>query len=223
MHTKKITQRKKRVQKKKVPNNKQLATRIRKLEHQDELKYHDSWSQPAAYTGGYTLVLNNLTKGDDVHQRIGDQVSSKFLNMRVRVDKSAVINPLTVRLMILWDLQTNATGMIPFASTDLNNGLIDDTTILGVAFAPLNYRTKHRYHVLYDKVHVINPDDPTCLKSKWIKKNINLSNAIVKFGTNTGTGVGDMVSRSLLFFAYNAAGAAVESTSNSFRYWYVDP
>lgn len=38
-------------QKKRIPNNKQLATRIRKLENQDELKYIDLYSTSSADSG----------------------------------------------------------------------------------------------------------------------------------------------------------------------------
>jgi len=226
MSTKKNTKKnyKKKGANKKVPNNKQLATRVKKLEKSEELKYIDNYSTLDADTG-LLFNLTSIGQGDDFNQRVGEEIVAKYLNFKCFLTRSPatnVLSALSVRLILFWDMQTNGANPDMIASTStLTGALLDDSTCTNLMLCPHNYRTKHRYHILMDKLVIINFNDIGSNCQKKVKKNLNLGGAKIKY-SDSGSGISSQTSRSLHMFALSSATALMPTPRWFFRTWYTD-
>jgi len=217
---------KKKTYAKKGPSNKQLATRIKKLEHSEELKYADSVTTSTWVSSATVLVPCAIGQGDDVNQRVGEEIIAKYLNVKVALVSAANVNPLRARFMVFWDLQANGEAPGIFSS-DVGIGpskaLIDDSTITTKWYAPLNYRTKHRYTVLMDKMITLNPQSSSTQQIKFIKKNLQLGGAKIKYSDSGATG-NSLTSRALYCYGYvpSAYSGSYDSATVNVRFWYTD-
>jgi len=226
MSAKKIPKKnyKKKGGKKSIPNNKQLATRIKKLEKQDELKYADLYSTSTA-DGGVQFVLTSLAQGDNFDQRIGEEVIAKYIHMKFLLTRTIASNAAAatrLRLLLFWDVQANGVASPMYTSTSsLTEGVLDDSVIASRTICPRNYRTKNRYHILMDKLVIMNLDDIGCNMQKLIKKNISLGGAKIKY-SDSGATIAAQTSRSLQLFAISGTADTI-SAQWSFRFWYTDP
>lgn len=221
---KRVPRKRKYVKRKRVPTNKQLATRVKKLEHTDELKYHDTVYTASVYNNTTTFVLlSNMGQGDNVEERLGLEATAKYINFKIRLIKSASIYPALWRIIAFWDVQANGAAPGLLASANPSTGLLDDNIIGNVLLAPHNYRTKERYKVLMDKQYTQNPYEPTVLETMNIKKNFKLGGAKLKYG-DTGTTVNNQASRALYVWAVNAndSGSANANWILTARLWYTD-
>lgn len=223
-YTRKRAPRKRKfVKRKRVPTNKQLATRVKKLEHTEELKYADSYDASVITTTGYMLHLTGIAQGDDFNQRVGEEIVAKYLNMKLRLTKAASVNAPQVRCIIFWDMQNNGVGPTFLTSTDPIQAVLDNSTVTNIMLSPHNYRTKDRYHILWDKVITINPQDSLSTSAHIYKKNIKLSGAKIKYGSSSGS-IAATVGRALYFSIVGSGASAVnEVTPNiSNRVWFTD-
>lgn len=217
-------QRRKKVapkQRKKAPNNKQLAVRIKKLEHSEELKYDDTYDA-TSWDGATTVVqLTGIAQGDDVNQRVGEEIIAKYANIKfrnVRVGGSTTY--ANYRVILFWDMQANVGAPTLLASTNAGLGLLDDTTVSDRFVAPLNYRTKQRYHVLWDKTYELNPTGGSAVPTaRTIKKNFNLGGAKVKYSSSSA---GDQTSRALYLYRSSSDTSSPTSDRLMTRIWYTD-
>jgi len=167
MPTKKYVRRsKKRTNKyskrQKVPNNKQLSTRLKKLEHATELKYHDTVYTTDVYANTSTYILmSNPAQGDNVEERLGLEIEAKYLNIKLQLAVVPSIYNVKYRIIVFWDKQANGAAPTLAATTDPSKAILDDNIIGSLNYSPHNYRTKDRYMILMDKLYSINPqDDP---------------------------------------------------------------
>lgn len=209
--------------KKKVPNNKQLSRRIKKLEHSEELKYDDDYDAATVYNNSSFLLLNNIGQGDDYNQRIGEEIVSKFLNIKFRIGRTASIDAITYRVMVFWDLQANGAAPTLYTSTSLTTGLLDNSLVSIPSMVPHNYRTKDRYHILFDKTYVNNAESSATIKWMQINKNFKLGGAKVKYGTS-GNSIAAIASRALYFFCMAHTSSATDTTDFrvATRFWFTD-
>jgi len=227
MSTKKTVRRPpaKKTGKRKVPTNKQLATKIKRLEHQSELKYHDTLSTTSVWNNITTFILlSNPAQGDNIEERIGEEITAKYLNVKIQARHSTgSANELRWRMIIFWDMQNNGVGPGLTTSVDANTALLDNNIVTNLFLAPLNYRCKQRYHVLMDKVFAQNPQSTSVLACKFIKKNLNLGGAKVKF-SGTGSTVTNIPSRALYVWMYAFSTAAADESAVAFssRLWFTD-
>jgi len=202
---------------------KNLDRRIKKLEHTQELKYVDYVDTTAITTTGVVIPLSILAQGDDADDRIGEQVTAKYMNMKFRLTKSvASANVNIVRVLVFWDLQTNGVGPIQFTSTSPNTGLLDNLTITDRLLSPPNYRAKERYKILYDKVFIDNAQSSAMTEAKFIRRNFKLGGAKIKYSDSNGN-TASLVSRSLWFMILgNTASTTETAPGNSFRFYFTD-
>lgn len=224
MPYKKNTKRKqrRRPQKKRGPTTKQLATRIKKLEHTEELKYDDTYNTSAISTTGTLLVLSVLAQGDDFNQRVGEEMRAKYINCKFRFIKAASVNAPQVRILLFWDKQTNGVGPVLLTSTAPDTALLDVTTIGSSLICPHNYRTKKRYKILHDELIIFDVDSSLNIQTKLRRMNKKLGGAIIKFADSAGT-IASLVSRSLCFAILGDSTAVTDvAPSLSFRLWYTD-
>lgn len=224
MPYKKRTQRTKRrrPQKKRGPTTKQLATRIKKLEHTEELKYIDYLDTAALAVAGTNKCYSLLGQGDDFNQRIGEETRVKYLNCHLRFTKAASANSSQIRIILYWDMATDGLGPTLLASSFIGAGLLDDTFITTKIMSPHNYRTSDRYKILYDKTIYLNPDSSSVVINRMIKINRKLGGAKIKYA-DSGSTVTSIVSRALnmCFFADSSAVTDV-TVYNSTRVWFTD-
>jgi len=220
---KKVVAKKKKNYAKRGPTNKQLATRIKKLEHTEELKYSDNVIPGTWYGNLAPIPLCLLAQGDDFDQRVGEEIVAKYLNIKFVVSKSGTTDTLRARIMVFWDLQAN--GELPFMYTSdvgatASESVIDDSVVGYKLTAPLNYRTKQRFTILMDKVVVINPQSSSTEAMKYIKKNFVLGGAKVKYGSSSGT-IDALPSRSLYVYGFIPTNNVFSSVAYT-RLWYTD-
>lgn len=205
MVEKRVKRSKRKTHKKKVPTNKQLATRIKRIENQEELKYVDYytstvWDNPGFIVSPFTLIA----QGDDFDNRMGEEVTAKRLEFMYNVyQTTSNVSHLRYRVIVGWDLQAN--GAAPGIYTSISglvNGAFDDSTISSAFLSPINYRTKQRYHILYDKYKVMpifQPNATASSNGRSFKKTIMLHNAKVKYSSSSAS-ITAMSSRNLFIF-----------------------
>lgn len=223
MPTRKTARRsRKRVHKKKVPSNKQLSTRIKKLEHSEELKYFDVVNTLTPPTGaGTAYCLNQIAQGDDIDERLGEEITCKYLNIRYRIRHLANLSADEVRVVLLWDKQTNGLGPVNLTSVSLAQGVFDNSIITNTSLMPLNYRCKDRYTILYDKVSVMNADSTGVNMTKIGKIKCSLGGCKLKYSA-TSSLLADIPSRSLFVLIFMQNGDATTSFTLASRLWYTD-
>jgi len=205
--------------KKKAPTNKNLARRVRKLERAPEIKYRDVTSVLAPTAGGTAIAALFIPQGDDFNQRIGEEINLMYVNYKMRYAIASGTTSQIWRTMLVMDRQNDGSGPIFLASSSLVEGLLDDITITSPIYAPHNYRTKQRYQVLYDQVHVSNPAEPTCERSLYIKKNYKFHGKKIKY-SGSGSAISDLPTHDLFWLHFETSGTV--SITFSSRTWYTD-
>lgn len=187
-----------------------------------EMKYVDYFNATTAPVGGFLgFSFCLLAQGDDFNQRIGEEVRAKYLDIAITVTRLATLNTGAVRFLVIWDKQNNGETIFnPLASLSLDQGLLDNTTITNEAICPFNDRCSERYSILYQKLLVFNPSEPTCQEGKVFKKRIPLSNTIIKY-SDSGATAASLVSRNLLVLYYGM-GSANYTHNTSGRFHYTD-
>ncbi|AUM61855.1 capsid [uncultured virus] len=199
---------------------KNLEKRITKLEHTEELKYIDYYSIATWVGGPIIFFLNNIGQGDDFNQRVGEEVTAKYLNLMYRFTAPAGTNSNDVRIIVGWDMQTNGVGPTALKSTNAVEGLLDDDTITQALLSPHNNRNKDRYHVLYDKTYTFHRQESTVVETYVVRKSFKLGGAKIKYASS-GSTIAALTSRSLFVAGF------VNSTSNltfqiGHRFWFTD-
>jgi len=201
-----------------------LKGKVKKLEHSAELKYEDVYDQSNITSSGVIINLSTLGQGDDGNQRIGEEMTHKFLNYVGRFVAPTSSTANQFRIIFFWDRQfnTGASTVVFTGVGGVNNGdaLLDNTTITADLNAPHNYRTKDRYKVLSDQLYVMNPYSSVSTMALNIKKNFKLGGVKVKYA-NSGGGTASVVSKCLLFLMFGVSGST-PAVHNSFRMWYTD-
>lgn len=214
--------------KKKQPTVKSLQARVTKLEHQDELKYRDSYVSTAAVSAtpvGYNM--QNISQGDDFDQRIGEEIVMKYINIKFRLNHQVGAQYDQVRCLLFWDMQCNGVGYTaytdPGASPHANDAiaLLDNNTIGSSIVCPHNYRTADRYKILMDKVYNLNPDSTATTKGIMISKSFKLGGAKIKYSSSSGASA-SLATRALTFVVFSSSGSNVTGDF-AFRTWFVDP
>lgn len=213
----------KRNVKKKVPNNKQLATRIKKLEHSDELKFRDFYDVSDWYNSTSVFALSNIPQGDDVNERVGQEIQAKYVNIKLQIQRNAGVAALPIRCILFWDTQADGNPPTLLSSSDAATALLNDDVIGTTQLMPFQYATKQRYHVLMDKIVYVNPASSTTTSFKLVKKNFMLGGAKVKYATSAGS-ITAASSRVLYLYCWagGAAGLGGGSYRATARFWYTD-
>lgn len=157
------------------------------------------------------MLLNGLKLGTSAFSRIGNKITMKSLYWSLAFALSSSdadpgtdtnINNVPVRMMIVYDKQTN--GALPGLSDLVTNVTgVDNNTARAIDVnSPNNLNNKDRFIVLADKRFVLQTGGPS---SRYIKKYKKLSTAVAyKSGATVGD-VSDITSGGLYFIAYRDA------------------
>lgn len=232
-------QRRKRVMRKrtkKAPTTRDLAKKIQKIEHNQDLKWFDFQLNPTTISNAGIVIsdFQLIPEGTGFSERIGSKISPTSLQIKlaIRTAENRLFGT-KVRMLVFWDRQTNGAAPI-LVSQD--NGVLDNSVIgsapLALMYAPINYLTRDRYHVVYDKVFTINPKTFLQLTAPdvtemtpvelFIRKNIRLGR-ILKYDSAGGS-ITDLVSNSIhvAFLSDDTAGTSEPNLEGGFRMYYKD-
>jgi len=196
---------------------KTLKSKVKTLQRQPDLHYKDTYYTSALLTAGSIVSINPLGQGDDFNQRVGEGVKSKYLTVKMRLNRPGAASADSVRLIIYWDTQFNGVGG---SIAGLLDGIIDTTTITSQQLAPLNYRCHERYQILVDRNFIFNPDSTAVDDTILFKANFNLRNKNVLF-SDSGATFSSITKNSLMF--YIASSNTAITPQMGFRYWFIDP
>lgn len=122
-----------------------------------EFKYHDVGAANYACdaTAGVVTYLNDIDVGNTAVTRIGRQITIKSIQVEgIIVQEDAICGPNLVRIMIVYDKQTN--GAAPTIA-DIMGGQSS------IRFRNLDYRS--RFVILYNKTFVIGQVDNTATQA----------------------------------------------------------
>lgn len=182
---------------KRAPTTITLAKRIKRVEKDIELKWIDELNTNSGVpitSSGYAVTLNNIAEGLTVNTRVGQKIRMTSCQLKyVAITQTTVLYPILVRIMLVIDKARNGNSLT-FDGTPLGvDGLLDNSTITSVGCMPRAFETRYRYHVLYDKFHVLVPpaanvaNTTTLQKEVQVTRNIRL-NHIVNYGDATSFG-----------------------------------
>jgi len=105
-------------------------------------------------TTGTVYIVNDLTQGTEVNQRIGRQVRVKRIYLSYYHTASPGI--MEARALMFYDKQPPTAPAVPVATEIFDGAAANQTQIL----APMNFDNLHtRFEVLYDNQHYIASDD----------------------------------------------------------------
>lgn len=226
----------------KVPTNKQLDKKIRKLENEDELKFKDTLflvSQTDA-AAGTVYPIGLVGQGIDARARIGDFIRPTSLKCRFTItfQPNTVINSTSVvRMIIFYDSEPAGELPIVVDSTSVDSeSLLDIQTSAFPILMQYNYSTmQSKYKVLVDKVMTLNSQAgsgltasviaPTPITKYW-KKSVKLSRKTIYSGD--GALITALQSNGLFIcFLYETFGGAIEDPNTldivgNIRMYYKD-
>jgi len=140
-----------------VPTNKSLNRKIKKIQRKEELKYADyAHTAVISASAGNFFLLNGVNQGTGDHEMIGEAHTSTSIQLRGHLQAdSAIAGPLrssqVVRVMVFYDRQPN--GAAPTYADLFNNVFATGLEL----YAPYNEDNSMRFKFVYDKIKVINP------------------------------------------------------------------
>ena len=115
----------------------------------------------------------------------------------------------SVRIMLVVDRQTN---QAIYLSTDL----LEDITANDGIVTPRNLDNKHRFIVLYDRVHMLSLSVPTLTVRKYIRKDL-----LLRYDASTSA-IADLTQNSLSLVSYTNEATNVPSITAFLRVRFVD-
>lgn len=138
-----------------------IAKTVRTLRKGTEVKRADSelLGQSVSTTGVFTL-LNGVAQGDDVINRDGNRIYMLNMEMSFEILIADTFNK--VRFIVFYDKQPN--GAAPSASD-----ILQDPGNYPIT-SRYNYDNRQRFKFLYDRVFIVDVDQPTItVGKKWLK------------------------------------------------------
>lgn len=215
---------------KRIPTNKSLNKKIKKIQSREELKHIDTiQSAVEISTTPVLTLLNGVATGDTDITRDGNDITCTSVQFRLRyVTDSGNLGttPAMIRTVLLWDLQCN--GAAPTAAD-----IFDVSVITAYMNAPYNRTNQKRFKILYDNVVVLNPTVVGAFTVATgvttaivpIARYLNAKRAlsrITKFDAATAA-VTDIVSNSLYLFQVSSVAAGSEPfVLSGFRVYFKD-
>lgn len=138
---------------------KKLASKVSKLSKAVEVKRLDQLSAANSISNTSTFfLLNGTAQGDDSQNREGNTAYFSSVYIKGEITVSDASN--TVRIMLIWDNQTNQgapTEAALFAYTAYPH------------ISTINYDQRERFRVLADDVYVVDSDDPVVYFKRFVK------------------------------------------------------
>lgn len=220
---------------KRGPTTKALAKKVKHIENDlMELKWFDYAFGPTNIPVAGLILEGHLliTQGDSVNTRTGNIINPTSLMVKLHLNPdSDNVQATRIRVVAFWDRQVN--GVSP-TLVNVNNGLLDNTTITDTTITPRNYNTIDRYKIFYDKMFTFNPIMAESLTTagavqtvttvvsleKTIMKNWKL-NRKLKYDANAGA-MTDLVSNGVFVALFSDQGTNIPQVTGGIRMYYRD-
>ncbi len=133
-----------------------------------EVKNFDTQQTAIALTNSMVITqLTNIGRGDTTNERDGSQCKMIGINLNYLLVVSANNPRTSVRILLVLDKQTN---QAIYSIGDL----IQDTSASDNIISPRNLDNKHRFSILYDRVHHMSTSLTTITVKKYIRRSILL-------------------------------------------------
>lgn len=211
--------------KKKGPSTKTLAKRIHKISKMIELKYFDI-NIPATNVVNTGVLFNPcplIVQGNTQVTRVGDQITPTSFQFKLDLNSVATTTVAnTIRIILFWDRQAN--GVVATLSDALNFGLLDNTVVTNLVYCPRNYLCIDKYHVIYDKTFILNPQTGVAAAYLPVRKHVQHVQRLsrtVKYVTDTGT-ITDMASNNFYMAVIGDVAAQIPNMIGGLRFYYKD-
>lgn len=214
---------------------KQLEKKVTALENTPEIKYVLSTAEGTLNTSAPVILIGPLIEnGSDVDERIGNRITSKWVEYRLRLaipsEPTVPNKTFSFRWIVVWDLETNGnvldTAFLNTTTTPgperLANAVLDDRSGETLMSAPFYYENRHRFKVLQDKMIQCRLNYAEEEPILYFNKTIPLHNAIIDYSVAPLTPEGDfLIKRSLRTFLISQDnGNAVYALFE--RFFYTD-
>lgn len=224
-------QRRKHHPKKKSPTNKSLNKKIKHIENNlMELKFIDQFVATTTSGAGTSDYLTGTAQGDTNSNRQGNVINPTSIQWKVDIFADPLLLGCSrVRMILFWDRQPN--GAVPVltgaatAQSLLDIGVVTDSTL-----APRNFNTIDRYHILIDKVYVMNPQvvlltaagaTTQVVPMQKTIHHVHKLSRLVKYD-NTSAAITASVSNALHAAYFTDVGATQPSVQCSYRLYFRD-
>ena len=162
---------------------------------QGEFKSVDVVNGADVNTTGFVTLLNGMTRGDDISQRIGREVTLRSVQLTYQIgSKNNTGTDQYVRVMLVYDRQANG-----------STALISDILSGSNTYAPRNLENRHRFKILFGRMISLNASGEA--GSRRVFKFYRRLNHPVTFNGNTGGTIADIQTGALYFVGIGSAAA----------------
>lgn len=157
------------------------------------------------------IQLTNIPQGDTTVTRDGNQAKmlGVDLNYTITVNDTPTIPRHLIRIMLVVDKQTN---QAIYAIGDL----LEDSTGLDNLVSPRNLNNKHRFTILYDRLHNLSIAFSVAHVRKYIKKEV-----LLRYDASTPS-IADLTQNSLSLVQISNGTVNLPTITSFNRVRYVD-
>lgn len=179
---------------------------------QGELKAVDTSLASAVDTTGAIALLNGIARGDDIGNRVGRQVTCKYLEARIAMGvTSGTGEDQYQRILIVQDRQPNGTALA-----------ITDVLVATNVYSQSNLDNRLRFRILYDKWFPLNASAEAGSAKSWEFK-VPL-NFVTQFNNGDAGTIADIQTNSLyaIVIGSKVAGVTAGSVAGRIRVRFTD-
>ena len=142
-----------------------------------EHKYFDQSLALGAVVGGNIYNISDITRGDQVTQRIGNQVMLKKIDFRASFSINVNVDKAMIRYLLLVDKQGyNA----PSVTNVLQSGLVGTTY---TDICPYEWDYRRRFKILHDEVVPLNKNGSNGYTFRQLNMKLNLESTYIGAST----------------------------------------
>lgn len=142
-----------------------------------EHKYFDQSLALGAVVNGNIYNISDITRGDQVTQRIGNQVTLKKIDFRASFSINTNVDKAMIRYLLLVDKQGyNA----PSVTDVLQSGLVGTTY---TDISPYEWDYRRRFKVLHDEVVAMNKNGSNGYTFRQLSVKLNLESTYIGAST----------------------------------------
>lgn len=146
------------------------------IDKQSELKYFDQYGNGTVSYSGSIVLISDLTRGTDVTQRIGNEVTIKNVNVKAMFNIHPSEPSVFTRLLLVLDKQ----GMNLPSVSEILEPIAINTPLAPTAYVTWDYRK--RFSILGDKVVLMTQN---AFQNQWIEFNVKLNVKCYNIGAST--------------------------------------
>ncbi len=177
-----------------------------------EKKEHNIILTDATIIDGIGAIqqLSNIAQGDTTLTRDGAQCKLVSIYIKGFLEMSASATSTTVRLMLIWDKQTN---QAIYATTDLLLNATEKDSVV----SPLNLNNKYRFVVLWDRLFSMSITGTQTIHFTYFKK----LNIVLRYDAST-TAIADLTTNSISMLRVSSEVTNVPLMTISQRLRFID-